>query len=78
MLAAGSTVSSARGFYRAAQGGSEKVIDAQETAAGFDEVVALKYLDEQNLTRRPMKVEKLFAPNISPGLENYLKATGED
>ncbi len=46
--------------------------------AGFDEVVALKYLDEQKLTRRPMKVEELFAPNISAGLENYLKATGED
>jgi len=38
----------------------------------------VRYLDEQKLTRRPMKVEELFAPNISRGLEDYLKATGED
>ena len=38
----------------------------------------VQYLDEQKLSRRRMKVEELFAPNINPGLENYLKATGED
>lgn len=38
----------------------------------------VRYLDEQKLTRRPMKVEELFAPNISQGLDAYLKATGED
>lgn len=38
----------------------------------------VRYLDEQKLTRRPMKVEELFAPNIDRGLEDYLKATGED
>jgi 4,5-dihydroxyphthalate decarboxylase len=38
----------------------------------------VRYLDEQKLTRRPMKVEELFAPNINRGLEDYLKATGED
>lgn len=38
----------------------------------------LRYLDEQKLTRRPMNVEELFAPNVSKGLEDYLKATGED
>lgn len=32
----------------------------------------------QKLSRRPMKVEELFAPNINPGLETYLRATGED
>lgn len=37
----------------------------------------VQYLDEQNLTRRPMKVEELFAPNVSPALEQYLRATGE-
>jgi 4,5-dihydroxyphthalate decarboxylase len=36
------------------------------------------YLDEQGLTRRKMSVEELFAPNISPGLGEYLRATGED
>ena len=36
------------------------------------------YLDEQRLTRRKMKVEELFVPNISPGLDDYLRATGED
>jgi len=35
-------------------------------------------LDEQKLSRRRMKVEELFAPNISPGLTDYLRATGED
>jgi 4,5-dihydroxyphthalate decarboxylase len=38
----------------------------------------VQYLDEQKLSRRPMKVEELFAPNIDQGLEDYLKATGED
>jgi 4,5-dihydroxyphthalate decarboxylase len=36
------------------------------------------YLDEQQLTRRRMRVEELFAPNIDPGLAEYLRATGED
>ncbi len=35
-------------------------------------------LDEQKLSRRPMSVEELFAPNIGPGLTDYLRATGED
>jgi 4,5-dihydroxyphthalate decarboxylase len=35
------------------------------------------YLDEQGLSRRRMKVEELFAPNIQPGLAAYLKGTGE-
>lgn len=35
------------------------------------------YLDEQRLTQRRMKVEELFAPNIAPGLDQYLHATGE-
>jgi 4,5-dihydroxyphthalate decarboxylase len=38
----------------------------------------VQYLDEQQLTRRRMKVEELFAPNISPALADYLRATGED
>lgn len=38
----------------------------------------VRYLDEQKLSRRPMKVEELFAPNVSTGLADYLKATGED
>ena len=37
----------------------------------------VQYLDEQALTRRRMKVEELFAPNVSPALEGYLTATGE-
>ena len=37
----------------------------------------VQYLDEQTLTRRRMKVEELFAPNVSPALDQYLKATGE-
>ena len=37
----------------------------------------VQYLDEQNLTRRRMKVEELFAPNVSPALDQYLRATGE-
>lgn len=37
----------------------------------------VQYLDEQSLTRRPMKVEELFAPNVSPALDQYLRATGE-
>jgi 4,5-dihydroxyphthalate decarboxylase len=42
----------------------------------LDALVA--YLDEQKLTRRRMRVEELFAPNIGPGLADYLRATGED
>jgi len=38
----------------------------------------MSYLDEQRLTQRRMKVEELFAPNVSPGLDQYLRATGED
>ena len=38
----------------------------------------VRYLDEQKLSRRRMTVEELFAPNISQGLDDYLKATGED
>lgn len=38
----------------------------------------VQYLDEQKLTRRPMRVEELFAPNIGRGLADYLRATGED
>jgi 4,5-dihydroxyphthalate decarboxylase len=37
----------------------------------------VRYLDEQKLTRRRMSVEELFAPNISPALDQYLHATGE-
>jgi 4,5-dihydroxyphthalate decarboxylase len=36
------------------------------------------YLDEQKLSRRRMAVEELFAPNIGPGLTEYLRATGEE
>ena len=36
------------------------------------------YLDEQQLTRRRMKLEELFAPNVAPALAEYLRATGED
>jgi 4,5-dihydroxyphthalate decarboxylase len=38
----------------------------------------MAYLDEQKLSRRRMTVEELFAPNIGPGLSDYLRATGED
>jgi hypothetical protein len=38
----------------------------------------VRYLDEQKLSRRRMSVEELFVPNISPGLDEYLRATGED
>jgi 4,5-dihydroxyphthalate decarboxylase len=38
----------------------------------------VQYLDEQQLTRRRMDIAELFAPNIAPGLEQYLRATGED
>lgn len=38
----------------------------------------VQYLDEQKLARRRMQVEELFAPNVDPGLERYLRATGED
>ena len=37
----------------------------------------VQYLDEQKLTRRRMKVEELFAPNISPEFLRYLRGTGE-
>ena len=37
----------------------------------------LSYLDEQKLSRRRMSVDELFVPNISPGLLDYLRATGE-
>jgi 4,5-dihydroxyphthalate decarboxylase len=38
----------------------------------------VQYLDEQTLTRRRMKVEELFAPNVNPALDQYLRATGEE
>jgi len=38
----------------------------------------MTYLDEQKLTRRRMKVEELFVPNISPFLNEYLRATAEE
>jgi len=38
----------------------------------------VSYLDEQQLSRRRMSVEELFAPNIGPALVAYLQATGED
>jgi 4,5-dihydroxyphthalate decarboxylase len=38
----------------------------------------LTYLDEQQLSRRRMRVDELFVPNIGPGLAEYLRATGED
>jgi 4,5-dihydroxyphthalate decarboxylase len=37
----------------------------------------VRHLDEQKLTRRPMKVEELFVPNIGPGMAEYLRATAE-
>jgi 4,5-dihydroxyphthalate decarboxylase len=37
----------------------------------------VQYLDEQGLTRRRMRVEELFVPNIRPELLHYLRATGE-
>jgi 4,5-dihydroxyphthalate decarboxylase len=37
----------------------------------------LRHLDEQKLTRRRMKVEELFVPNIGPGLAEYLRGTAE-
>jgi 4,5-dihydroxyphthalate decarboxylase len=37
----------------------------------------LTYLDEQKLSQRKMEVDELFVPNISPGLTDYLRATGE-
>jgi 4,5-dihydroxyphthalate decarboxylase len=37
----------------------------------------LAYLDEQKLSKRRMSVDELFVPNISPGLTDYLRATGE-
>ena len=36
-----------------------------------------QYLDEQGLSRRRMKIEELFAPNISPEFVRYLRGTGE-
>ena len=38
----------------------------------------VQYLHEQQLSRRRMSVEELFAANIGPGLMEYLRATGED
>jgi 4,5-dihydroxyphthalate decarboxylase len=38
----------------------------------------LAYLDEQKLSRRRMRVDELFVPNIDQGLADYLRATGED
>jgi 4,5-dihydroxyphthalate decarboxylase len=38
----------------------------------------LAYLDEQRLTQRRMQVAELFAPNVDPGLDQYLHATGEN
>ena len=38
----------------------------------------LDYLNEQGLSRRRMKIEELFAPNIEPGLAEYLRGTGEE
>jgi 4,5-dihydroxyphthalate decarboxylase len=38
----------------------------------------VQYLDEQQLTRRRMAVQELFVPNVSPALDQYLRATGED
>ena len=37
----------------------------------------LQYLDEQGLTRRRMRIEELFVPNISPDFLRYLRGTGE-
>jgi 4,5-dihydroxyphthalate decarboxylase len=38
----------------------------------------VRHLDEQQLTRRKMRIEELFAPNVQRGLQDYLRATGED
>jgi len=38
----------------------------------------MAHLDEQKLTRRRMTVEELFVPNISPFLNEYLRATAEE
>jgi 4,5-dihydroxyphthalate decarboxylase len=38
----------------------------------------MTHLDEQKLTRRRMKVEELFVANISPFLNEYLRATAEE
>jgi len=37
----------------------------------------MRHLDEQKLTRTPMKVEELFVPNVGPGMAEYLRATAE-
>ena len=37
----------------------------------------VQYLDEQGLTRRRMRVEELFVPNVRPELFRYLGGTGE-
>jgi 4,5-dihydroxyphthalate decarboxylase len=37
----------------------------------------VQYMEEQQLTRNPMKVEELFAANISPEFLRYLRGTGE-
>lgn len=38
----------------------------------------VNYLDEQKLSRRRMSIDELFVSNINPGLDDYLRATGED
>ncbi|MEE9233238.1 MAG: hypothetical protein V3U07_07255 [Nitrospirales bacterium] len=38
----------------------------------------VQYLDEQELTRRRMKIEELFVPNIGIELLPYLRAIGEE
>ena len=38
----------------------------------------MQFLDEQQLTRRRMDIAELFAPNVSPQLAQYLRATGEN
>jgi 4,5-dihydroxyphthalate decarboxylase len=38
----------------------------------------MRHLDEQKLTRRPMRAEELFVPNVGPGLNEYLRATAEE
>jgi hypothetical protein len=35
-------------------------------------------LMSQKLSKRRMSVDELFVPNISRGLADYLRATGED
>lgn len=54
------------------------LIGATQSKAAFPTLNALlAYLDEQKLSKCRMSVEELFAANISPGLADYLRATGE-